>query len=487
MKVVSVLVGMEVHVQLKTHSKMFSRCPVRFGAPPNTLVDPVVLGLPGALPVPNQDAITMALALATALGATPAEVTGFDRKNYFYADLPKGYQISQYDRPLATGGAVDVVTREGTRTIRLRRLHIEEDTGKSLHDDRLGLSRVDYNRAGTALVEIVSEPDITSPEEARAYLNALRAVVSYLDISDAAMQEGNLRCEPNVNLKIESGDGGPAIETPIVEIKNLNSVRNVERALRHEIERQLAEVEEKGPAVAHEPRSTRGYDDDRDVTFLMRRKEEEHDYRYFPEPDIPPLHVTKEWLAAAAARVPELPDAKRRRFTDEHQLNAYDAEALCRERSTADYFEKVVAAGGAPKAAANWILTELGRHANERDVPVAELGLAPAQLAGLLDLVERGGVARRAAARQVLPAMLEAGAEPRAVVGELGLGRIDAADMIRAAARRAVAASPQAAADYRAGKHRAFDALMGFVMRETEGKANTELVRNVVEEILKES
>ncbi|MHC4160783.1 MAG: Asp-tRNA(Asn)/Glu-tRNA(Gln) amidotransferase subunit GatB, partial [Planctomycetota bacterium] len=432
---VTVLIGMEVHLQLRTKSKMFSPSPVRFGAPPNTLVDPVVLGLPGALPVPNRDAITMALSLATALGGTPAEVTKFDRKNYFYPDLPKGYQISQYDRPLATGGAVEIVTREGIRTVRLRRLHIEEDTGKSLHDDRRGLSQVDFNRAGTPLVEIVSEPDIASPEEARAYLNALRAVVSYLDISDANMQEGNLRCEPNVNLHVESG--GDVIKTPIVEIKNLNSVRNVERALRHEIERQLAEYEEKGPAVAHEPRSTRGYDDDRDVTFLMRRKEEEHDYRYFPEPDIPPLTITDEWRAAAAARVPELPNAKRRRFVEEHGLNAYDAFTLCRERSTADYFEKVVAADCAPKPAANWILTELSRHANDKKVLVAELGLAPAQLAGLVGLVQRGRVARRAATQQVLPAMLETGAEPEDIVSELGLSRIDDAAVIREAARKA--------------------------------------------------
>jgi aspartyl-tRNA(Asn)/glutamyl-tRNA(Gln) amidotransferase subunit B len=483
---VTVLVGMEVHLQLRTHSKMFSPAPVRFGAPPNTLVDPVVLGLPGALPVPNRDAITMALALAMALGATPAEITGFDRKNYFYPDLPKGYQISQYDRPLATGGAIDVVTREGTKTVRLRRLHIEEDTGKNLHDDRLGLSRVDFNRAGTPLVEIVSEPDIASPEEARAYLNALRAVVSYLDISDANMAEGNLRCEPNVNLHVESGSG-KVIETPIVEIKNLNSVRHVERALRFEIERQLAEVEEKGPAVAQEPRSTRGYDEGRDTTFLLRRKEEEHDYRYFPEPDIPPLTITEEWRAAAAARVPELPDAKRRRFMEELGLGAYDAEALCRERSTADYFEKVVAADGAPKAAANWILTELGRHANEKKVPVAELGLAPVWLARLVGLVEEGRVTRRAAAQQVLPAMLQTGAAPGDIVGDLGVDRIDDADAIRETARRAVAAHPRAVADYRGGKRKAFGALMGFVMQETGGKADSELVRSVIEEVLEES
>ncbi|MHC4547308.1 MAG: Asp-tRNA(Asn)/Glu-tRNA(Gln) amidotransferase subunit GatB [Planctomycetota bacterium] len=481
----TVLIGMEAHLQLRTKSKMFSPSPVRFGAPPNTLVDPVVLGLPGALPVPNREAITMALALALAVGGRLAEVTKFDRKNYFYPDLPKGYQISQYDRPLSTGGGIEIVTAQGTRTIRLRRLHLEEDTGKSLHDDRRGISRVDFNRAGTPLLEIVSEPDIASPEEARAYLNALRALVHYLDISDANMQEGNLRCEPNVNLHLE--EKGVRIETAIVEIKNVNSVRNVERALRHEIERQLAEYREKGAAVADQPRSTRGYDDDRDVTFLMREKEEAHDYRYFPEPDIPPLTITEAWRQEAAKRVPELPDAKRRRLMEAYALGAYDAETLCRERSTAEYFEKVVAAGSAPKPAANWILTELSRLANERRVPVAELGLAPAHLAALIGLVARGEVARRAAIGQVLPRMLETGSEPDRLVAELGLARIDDAGALKEAARRAMAAHPQAVADFRAGKQKAFGALMGFVMHETGGKANSQLVRSVLEKMLEES
>ncbi|MFI5401900.1 MAG: Asp-tRNA(Asn)/Glu-tRNA(Gln) amidotransferase subunit GatB, partial [Planctomycetota bacterium] len=283
----TVLVGMEVHLQLRTRSKMFCGCPVRFGAPVNTLVCPVCLGMPGSLPVPNREALTMALALATAMGSEIADLTKFDRKNYFYPDLPKGYQISQYDRPLATGGVVEVVTEAGVKPVRLRRLHIEEDVGKNLHDD--AVSRVDFNRAGTPLVEIVSEPDITSPEEARAYLNALRALVHYLDVSDANMQEGNLRCEPNVNLHIE--DKGRVVKTPIIEVKNLNSVRNVERAVQFEIERQLAEYREKGAAVASLPRATRGYDDQRDQTFVMRVKEEAHDYRYFPEPDTPPLAI----------------------------------------------------------------------------------------------------------------------------------------------------------------------------------------------------
>ncbi len=479
-----VLVGMEVHLQLRTHSKMFCGCPVKFGAPVNTLVCPVCLGLPGSLPVPNRDALTMALALATAMGCEINNLTKFDRKNYFYPDLPKGYQISQYDRPLATGGAVEVVTEAGVKSVRLRRLHIEEDVGKNLHDDARGLSRVDFNRAGTPLVEIVSEPDLASAEEARAYLNALRALVQYLDVSDANMQEGNLRCEPNVNLHIE--DAGGVVKTPIIEVKNLNSVRNVERAVKFEIDRQLAEYREKGAAVTKQPRATRGYDDQRDQTFEMREKEEAHDYRYFPEPDIPPLSIDAKWRAEAKARVPELPAARRRRFSDQFGLSAYDADALTRERATADYFEQAVAAGAPPKPAANWITSDLARHANDRKTSVKGLGLAPARLAALVRLVEDGRVARQVASKDVLPRLLDGDDDPEALVSKLGLARIDDASRIEDVARRAIAANARAAADYRAGKEKAIGALMGFVMREMQGKANSDVVQDVLKRLLRE-
>ncbi len=477
-----VLVGMEVHLQLRTRSKMFCGCPVKFGQPVNTLVCPVCLGLPGSLPVPNRDALTMALALATAMGCEIRALTKFDRKNYFYPDLPKGYQISQYDQPLATGGAVEVVTEEGVKSVRLRRLHIEEDVGKSLHDDARGLSRVDFNRAGTPLVEIVSEPDLASAEEARAYLNALRALVQYLDVSDANMQEGNLRCEPNVNLHIESAGG--VVKTPIIEVKNLNSVRNVERAVKFEIDRQLAEYREKGAAVAQQPRATRGYDDQRDQTFEMREKEEAHDYRYFPEPDIPPISIDARWRAAAKARVPELPAARRRRFSEEFGLSAYDADGLTRERATADYFEQVVAAGAPPKPAANWITSDLARHANDRKTAVSGLGLAPARLAALVRLVEEGKIARQVASKDVLPRLLDGDDDPAALVSKLGLARIDDASRIEEVARRAIEANARAAADYRAGRGAALNALKGFVMREMKGKADPAVVEAVLKRLL---
>ncbi|MFQ5843960.1 MAG: Asp-tRNA(Asn)/Glu-tRNA(Gln) amidotransferase subunit GatB, partial [Planctomycetota bacterium] len=389
-------------------------------------------------------------------------------------------------RPLWSdpGAGELIVTEGGSRQIRLRRLHIEEDVGKNIHDEAAGRSLVDFNRAGTPLVEIVSEPDIASPEEARAYLNALRTLVQYLGISDANMQEGNLRCEPNVNLHVEHA--GRTIETPIVEVKNLNSVRNVERALRGEVDRQRAEYERLGPEVAKLPRSTRGYDADRDRTYVLREKEEAHDYRYFPEPDIPPIHISVAWKRETQARVPELPPDRRRRFMREHGLSEYDADVLCRQRETADYFEEVVAAGTAPKPAANWILGEVSRLANERGGSVSALRLAPARLAALVDLVESGRIARAAAAREVLPRMLETSDDPAHLMRSLGLARLDDADLLRAAAVAAVQENPRAAADYRAGKKKALGALMGFVMRETKGKAEPDLVRRLLEEVLAE-
>ena len=478
----TVLIGMEVHLQLRTKSKMFCRCPVRFGAPPNTLVCPVCLGLPGSLPVPNRDAMLYALSLATALGCTLAEQTKFDRKHYYYPGLPKGYQISQYDRPLATGGELTVASEHGTTRVRVRRLHIEEDVGKSLHDDAVGLSRVDFNRAGTPLVEIVTEPDLSSAAEARAYLQSLRALVEYLDISDGNMQEGNLRCEPNVNLHIE--EGGRVVKTPIIEIKNLNSVRNVERAIELEIARHGAEYAEKGASFAQEPRATRGYDEARDQTFEMRAKEEAHDYRYFPEPDIPPITITAAWRNEAAARVPELPAARRTRFLESYALSAYDADLLTRDRGLADYYEETVKAGAEPKPVANWILGDMTRIANEGKTIVPALGLAPGRLAAFVALVESGGVARLAAARDVLPRLLAGDEEPAAVVAALGLQPVEDDSVLRAAAAEAVAENPQAAADVRAGKEKAFGALMGHVMRRTKGKANPDAVRRVLKAIL---
>jgi aspartyl-tRNA(Asn)/glutamyl-tRNA(Gln) amidotransferase subunit B len=478
---VRVLVGMEVHLQLRTASKMFCRCPVRFGAPPNTLVCPVCLGQPGALPVPNRDAMLMALALGAALGCEAPDVTRFDRKNYFYPDLPKGYQISQYEQPLGRGGTLEIETGDGRKPIRLRRLHLEEDTGKSLHAADAPVSRVDLNRAGTPLVEIVSEPDLASPREARIYLNTLRTLVRYLDVSDGNMQEGNLRCEPNVNLHI--AEDGRLVKTPIVEIKNLNSVRNVERALAHEVDRQLAEYRAHGPAVADRPRATRGFDESSGATFVMREKEELHDYRFFPDPDLPPIVIGAAWRTEAAARVPELPDVRRARFRADYELSAADARLLCREPRTADYFERVVAAGAAPQPAVHW-MRELAGHANARRLALADAGVPAERLAALVRLVTEGRVPRRAAQEQVLPRMLDTAEEAEQIVAELGLEPLEDVALLEQAARHAIDANPRAAADVRGGKAKALGALMGLVMRETRGKANPHDAQRVLKRIL---
>jgi len=480
---VKTLVGMEVHLQLRTKSKMFCRCAVRYGAPSNTLTCPVCLALPGALPVPNRDAMLMALSLATALGCEIAQQTKFDRKNYFYADLPKGYQISQFDRPLGTGGKLEIVTEKGVKSVRIRRLHIEEDVGKSVHGK--DVSRVDINRAGTPLVEIVTEPDMNSPEEARAYLNALRTLVHYLDISDGNMQEGNLRCEPNVNIHIKTDDG--IVKTPVNEIKNINSVRHVEKAIRQEVDNHVQAFRERGAAIADEPRCTLGYDDKNDRVFVMRHKEEAHDYRYFPEPDIPPIHIGAAWRSEAGDRVPELPWTKRERFAASYGLNDYDANALCRERPLAEYFEAVVKAGCAAKPAANWIVGDLGRHANVANTTVDALGIAPHRLAGLIRLVEEGTVARQTAVKQLLPRLLEADSDPAALVEELGLAQVDDVELIEREVRAAAEAHPQAIADLRAGKNKAIGAIIGFVKKQTKGKANPKIIQDVLKRILEES
>ena len=480
---VKTLVGMEVHLQLRTRSKMFCRCAVRYGSPTNTLTCPVCLALPGALPVPNRDAMLMALSLATALGCEIAQQTKFDRKNYFYADLPKGYQISQFDRPLGTGGTLEIVTEKGVKTVRIRRLHIEEDVGKSVHGKEN--SRVDLNRAGTPLVEIVTEPDMSSPEEARAYLNALRTLVHYLDISDGNMQEGNLRCEPNVNIHIKTDDG--IVKTPVNEIKNLNSVRHVEKAIRQEVENHVQAFRDRGAAIADEPRCTLGYDDKKDRVFVMREKEEAHDYRYFPEPDIPPINIGPGWRSEASDRVPELPWTKRERFSESYGLGDYDANAICRERPLAEYFEAVVKAGSPPKPAANWILGDLGRHANQAGTTVDALGLAPHRLASLVRLLEEGTVARQTAVKELLPRMLADDADPAALVEELGLAQVEDADLIRRLVREAAEANPKAIDDLRAGKMKAQGAIIGFVKKQTQGKASPKIIQEELKLYLEES
>jgi aspartyl-tRNA(Asn)/glutamyl-tRNA(Gln) amidotransferase subunit B len=465
------VIGLECHVQLGTVSKMFCGCPSDYaGAPPNTHVCPICLGMPGTLPVINRHAVEATLMTGLALDADIPAATKFDRKNYPYPDLVKGYQISQYDLPLVKGGWVEIAVDGQTRRIQLERVHLEEDTGKLTHLPGSG-SLVDFNRSGVPLMEMVSQPDIRSPIEARAYLVKLRAILRTLGVSGADMEKGQLRCDVNVSLR---PIGQSALGTK-VEIKNLNSFRSVQRALEYEIERQTAALE-RGERLTQE---TRGWQEERGVTVSQRTKEEAHDYRYFPEPDLPPLFVGREWVEELRARLPELPDVRRERYEATFGLSRYDAELLSTEPATATFFEATIAAGADPKKAANWIQNDLARLRAE----TGEDGrVEPDQLAELIGLVDSGTIGG-SAAKQVLEASFRTGRTPRTLVDELGLAQVSDAGALEAAVHAAIQSQPSAAADYRAGKVTAINFLKGQVMKTTRGKANPA----VVEELLREA
>jgi len=476
------LVGLEVHLQLKTRTKCFSACPVSTSGEPNALVDAVVLGLPGALPVLNREAVRLAVRTGLALGCTIADVTKWDRKNYFYPDLPKGYQISQYDQPLCVEGAVEIQDDAGgLKRIRIRRAHLEEDTGKSFHDEQGTKSRIDFNRAGTPLLEIVSEPDIASAGEAERYLEALREIVAYVGTSDGNMQAGNMRCEPNVNLVYENGD-----RTPIVEIKNLNSVHNVGLAIRFETQRQSTAYAERGETGQNTARSTRGWDDVQGTTVHMRAKESADDYRYFPEPDLPPLRLTRAWVEGEREALPELPRARRARYRATLGLSEYDAGVLTASRALADWFEAVLPApAGArdPKAAANWVSTELLRHLNESETSLAAVGLAPQELGELLDLVSTGTINLKTA-RDLFRELVADGGSAATLVKQRGLAQVSDEGTLETACQAAIAGQPQAAQEFRAGQEKAFGRLVGAALKALGGKGNPALVQATLRRLL---
>jgi aspartyl-tRNA(Asn)/glutamyl-tRNA(Gln) amidotransferase subunit B len=476
------LVGMEVHLQLKTRTKCFSACPVGASGEPNALVDPVVLGLPGALPVLNLEAVRLAVRTGLALGCRVAALTKWDRKNYFYPDLPKGYQISQYDQPLCEGGAIEIEDDEGRpKQVRIRRAHLEEDTGKSFHDEKGSKSRIDFNRAGTPLLEIVSEPDIASPGEAERYLEALREIVAYVGTSDGNMQEGNLRCEPNVNLVYANGD-----RTPIVEVKNLNSVKNVGLAIRHEIERQDRAYRERGETARTTPRSTRGWDDARGATVHQRAKESADDYRYFPEPDLPPLALPAAWVEAERRLLPEPARARRRRYQEALGLSAYDAGVLTATRELSDWFEAARSGPRGPrdpKAVANWVSTELLRHLNESGTTLGEVRLTPQALGELVDLVADGTLNVRTA-RELFREVVASGHSPAQRAKERGLAQVNDPGAIEAACRSALEQHPAAAQEFRAGQEKAIGRLVGAAMKALGGKGNPAQVQATLRRLL---
>jgi aspartyl-tRNA(Asn)/glutamyl-tRNA(Gln) amidotransferase subunit B len=456
------VIGLECHVQLATHSKMFCGCPTDYsGAAPNTHVCPICLGMPGVLPVINRVAVEYTLLTGLAMNSEIPAATKFDRKNYPYPDLVKGYQISQYDLPLVKGGWVEIATPSSPepRRIRLERVHLEEDTGKLTH--AAGGSLIDFNRSGMPLMEMVSQPDLRTPAEARAYLLKLRAILRTLGVSDADMEKGQLRCDVNVSLRPV---GQEALGTK-VEVKNLNSFRAVQRSLEYEIVRQ-AEVLGRGERIAQE---TRGWVEKRGVTVSQRSKEEAHDYRYFPEPDLPPLFVERAWIEQLRQRLPELPDTRRSRYMQAFGLGAYDADALTTDGTAAQLFEDTVRAGADAKKAANWIARLRGD--SDEDGQTVE----PRHLAELIRLVDQG-VIGSSAARQLLPELQRTGKSPRALVDELGLTQVSDSSELEQAARSAIEANPAAVADYKSGKETAINFLKGQVMKATRGKANPAVV-----------
>jgi aspartyl-tRNA(Asn)/glutamyl-tRNA(Gln) amidotransferase subunit B len=460
------VIGLEVHVQLATRTKLFCRCPNRFGAEPNTLICPVCLGYPGTLPVLNGAAVDLAVELALALGARIEPLSRFARKNYFYPDLPKGYQITQYDRPLARGGALPLTLH--ARRARIARLHLEEDAGKLLHEAPGGgalphTSLVDFNRAGVPLVEIVSEPDLASPAEAEDYLRTLHQVLLYTATSDGNLEEGSLRCDANVSLR-RPGERALGTKT---EIKNLNSFRNVARALEAEIERQAAELDE-GRAVVQE---TRSFDAERGLTRALRGKEEAQDYRYFPEPDLPPVAVPPAREARLAAALPELPWARRARWAAAWGLSAAEARDLAATPELADYFERVVAAlPGAPRAAANWVRNEVLRELRERRAGI-DAAIEPGRLAALAGLVDAGELSA-SAAKTVFAALWSSAESPREITARLGLAQVRDPDQLAAWVTEVLAAYPAQAAQVRAGEAKVMGFLVGQVMKRSAGRAD---------------
>ena len=469
------VIGLEVHAEMLTRSKIFCGCSAAFGAPPNTNVCPVCLGMPGVLPVLNRRVVEFAIRAGLATGCGIAPHSRFARKNYFYPDLPKGYQISMYEQPICTGGEVEIVVDGEPRRIGLTRIHMEEDTGKNIHDAHGGGSLVDFNRGGVPLLEIVSEPEVRSPAEAGAYLRALRSTLQYLEICDGNMEEGSFRCDANVSVR---PSGSTKLGTK-VEIKNMNSFRNVERAIIYELGRQVRAVAA-GERLVQE---TRLWDVDREETRPMRSKEEAHDYRYFPEPDLLPLVVEQTWVDEVRAGMPELPGPRRRRFEREHGLSAYDADVLTQRKDVADFFEAGVAAGAAPKEMANWVTTEVLRLVREEKLDdalvIRDWPITPAQLAALARLVDQG-VINRNTAKSLLPRLIRTDTDPARLVETEGLAQVSDRGALERAVDDVLERHPDQVEQFRSGKERVLGFLVGQVMKSTGGKANPALVQEVL-------
>ncbi|MGB9839262.1 Asp-tRNA(Asn)/Glu-tRNA(Gln) amidotransferase subunit GatB [Thermovenabulum sp.] len=469
------VIGLEVHVELLTKSKVFCGCSTEFGKNVNTHCCPVCLGMPGVLPVTNKKAVEYAIKAALALNCEIAEYSKFDRKNYFYPDLPKAYQISQYDMPLAKKGYIEIEIDGNIKRIGINRLHLEEDAGKLVHEEGKGYSLVDLNRTGVPLIEIVSEPDLRSPEEAWLYLNKLKTILQYIEVSDCKMEEGSLRCDVNISLRpVGSEKFGKK-----VEIKNLGSFKAVKRALEYEEKRQR-ELLEQGFEVVQE---TRRWDEARGITTSMRSKEEAHDYRYFPDPDLVPMIIDKKWVEEIKTTLPELPDEKKKRYMKDFGLPEYDASVITSSKSFAKFYEECVELYHDPKIVSNWVMSELLGLLNEKGMEIDEVTFKPTDFVKMLKLIDKGTISGKIA-KDVFKEMFETGKDPEVIVKEKGLVQITDEDEIRKVAQKVIDENKKSVEDYKSGKEKAFGFLVGQIMKETKGKANPQLANKVLKELL---
>ena len=469
------IIGLEVHAQLLTKSKIFCNCSTKFGAQPNSHVCPVCMGMPGILPVLNKKVVEFALKMALATHCRINFYSVFARKNYFYPDLPKGYQISQYEHPLAEEGWVEIEVNGYKKQIGIIRIHMEEDAGKLMHDPHKPISYVDFNRTGVPLIEIVSKPDIRTPEEGVAYLKKLRSILRYLEICDGNMEEGSFRCDANISLRLVNTEKF-GVRT---ELKNMNSFKHVQRALTYEIERQRSILEQGGKVI----QETRLWDENKGITRSMRGKEEAHDYRYFPDPDLMPVVIDKDWIEEIRKTLPELPDVKKQRFKQVYGLPEYDAEVLTSEKDLAEYFERVVKWGSEAKLASNWVMSEVLRKLNEEKREIQECPVKPKDLAELLQLVQKGTISGKIA-KTVFEEMYASGKPASQIVKEKGLIQITDQAVLQEIAQKIIESYPKEVEQYKAGKEKLLGFFVGQMMKQTKGKANPQLVNKIFKELL---
>jgi aspartyl-tRNA(Asn)/glutamyl-tRNA(Gln) amidotransferase subunit B len=474
-----VVVGLEVHAQLLTNSKLFCGDSAAYGGEPNTHISPVTLGHPGTLPVMNKKAIEFAVKMGLACHCSITETNYFARKNYFYPDLPKGYQLTQHTTPICKDGYVSIETELSQKDIRLNRIHLEEDAGKSLHDIDPNATCVDYNRAGVPLIEIVTEPDIRSGDEAYAYLTVLRRLLRYLAICDGNMEEGSMRCDANISVR-KKGDEKLGTK---VEVKNLNSIRNVKRAIEYEAARMIALLENGEPII----QQTRSFDAGNGTTFALRTKEEANDYRYFPDPDLPPFIVTERWVQNIRAGLPALPEQRIEKYISEYSLSAYDARQLTDEKEMSDYFEQVITHTGNYKSSANWLLGPVKSYLNENNLSIADLKLSPAFIAELIALVDEGKINFSMAASKVLPVLIQQpGKQPMDVIRELNLLQTSDESAVQAWVEAVLQKMPDKVSEYRKGKKGLMGLFVGEVKKISKGKADPRLVNDMLNEKLNE-